>query len=473
MGAILGVLCIVLAIAAAATGSKPLIFRSGSMEPTISTGSLALSHPVPASEVRVGDVVSVTDAGGNRVTHRVADIPARAGNSATLVLRGDANRDPDTETYTVAGADRVFWDMPLLGYVAAWLATPTAVALLALLVAVILWATFRPDRWSRRRTGGAHRGGHTASSTGWVMPGVLAMAVATATLTLLSSVQSTLAAYTDSATAAATFGAGNLESTPPTMGCSGSGSTVTLTWPASADPSISYAMLVRNSDGSTRTYSSPTENRGSQRVTAGGLNVGGLLIGSGTVVVELHTVQGGQVSKSYSAYRIDYSYLTFLSTNLKCAGAAPSLAAQQVPSTAPSTATEPSVADPSTAPSTTPAPDTPTTTSPAPEPSGEPAPTETATPEADTPLGPATSSGTGYTAQLVRSASSGEVAVVIADSSGTVATLPGTSADKLIWNDGDLWINRSGSYQRVSGSGSNWTSSAVAADDVPAAVTGG
>lgn len=69
--AVLGALCIVFAVCASVFSLTPLVFRSGSMEPSIPTGSLALARETSAVEVQVGDVVSVLRSDGSRITHRV------------------------------------------------------------------------------------------------------------------------------------------------------------------------------------------------------------------------------------------------------------------------------------------------------------------------------------------------------------------------------------------------------------------
>lgn len=471
VGAILGVLCILFAIFGSALGIKPLVFRSGSMEPTISTGALAISRAVPASDLRVGDVVSVTDAGGNRVTHRITDIGDRSGNSASLQLRGDANRTPDTQQYVVTTADRVAVDIPLLGYLVSWLATPAALLVLALLVALLLWITFRPDRLLGSRRSNLPRHGRPPGrhAAGGATPLILAMAaVAASVITVVGSVQNTLAAFTDTATATAGFSAANLEATAPGMGCSRTflGSTVTMRWTPSPDTSVSYAIIVKNGGNEVKRYV-PTTGRSSQDIRGGDLDVG-FLFASGTLTVELHTLVGGQLSRNFSAFTVPYTYAILLGTTLWCGGQAPGVAPREAPPPTPTSTAVEQPAESSAALSSDAPADTPASNTPGPD--TPPATSETPVPEppapSDTPLSAMTSSG-GYGAQVVRRAG-GDVAVVITDSSGTEqAAIAGTADDRLTWNDGDLWINRSGSYYRVSRSGSEWSASPVAADQVP------
>lgn len=136
-GAILGVISLLVGVAGFALGIRPLIFRSGSMSPTIETGALALAHPVRAADLTIGDVVSVTTGTGDRVTHRIVDLTL-SGQVATLELRGDANEASDQELYRVAQADRIFFSVPFVGYAVGWLTGPIGLFLLGLYAAFLL-----------------------------------------------------------------------------------------------------------------------------------------------------------------------------------------------------------------------------------------------------------------------------------------------------------------------------------------------
>ncbi|ANY21869.1 signal peptidase I [Gordonia terrae] len=155
VGAVAGVVCMCLALSAVLFGITPLVFRSGSMEPAIPVGSLALAREVPAGAVEPGDVVSVIADNGNRITHRVVNADAGAGNSVSLVLKGDANTEPDLIPYVVTDVERVLADVPYLGYAVAWSSTPAARAAGIVLAVWLLVAVFGPHR--RRRNSGRHR----------------------------------------------------------------------------------------------------------------------------------------------------------------------------------------------------------------------------------------------------------------------------------------------------------------------------
>lgn len=142
IGAGIGALCIIVTLAGVILGIRPLIFQSGSMSPTITTGSLAFVRQIPASRVRVGDIVSVpTD--GTRVTHRVVSVVDSGGGSVTLQLRGDANPTPDARTYQVTTVQKVWFSLPWLGFALAWLSHPPGLVVVVLYAVAMLMLIFR------------------------------------------------------------------------------------------------------------------------------------------------------------------------------------------------------------------------------------------------------------------------------------------------------------------------------------------
>ena len=73
---------------------QALVVRSGSMSPNIPTGSIVFYRSVPASKVKVGDVIVFNEPGqtNKRVTHRVYRIDTSA-TGRYFVTKGDANGD--------------------------------------------------------------------------------------------------------------------------------------------------------------------------------------------------------------------------------------------------------------------------------------------------------------------------------------------------------------------------------------------
>ena len=146
VGAVLGLTCIVVAIASMLLGITPLVFRSGSMSPDIPTGSLAIAHSVDAQDLKVGDVVSVYNDAGTRISHRIVGINPGVDGGVSLTLKGDANRVVDPEPYNVTAADHIIASVPLLGYVAAWLSSKTAIFLGGIVAGALLMLAFGPIR---------------------------------------------------------------------------------------------------------------------------------------------------------------------------------------------------------------------------------------------------------------------------------------------------------------------------------------
>ena len=122
LAALVGVLVMTLTVAAHVSGYQPLVVRSGSMEPTVATGSMVLVRSVPLEEISVGDVVAVVRADGTRVMHRVLTADVTNG-AATLTLKGDANEDPDAAPVIAREADELVWTVPGVGRAAAFLAS--------------------------------------------------------------------------------------------------------------------------------------------------------------------------------------------------------------------------------------------------------------------------------------------------------------------------------------------------------------
>lgn len=143
--AVLGLVVTGLTVAASVVGLRPLVVRSGSMEPMIQTGGMVLVRAVPAADVRVGDVVAVQRPDGIRVTHRV--LSARLeGARVVLQLKGDANDAPDPDPVAVTGAGRVVWAVPLVGRLSTELTSARGGFVLGCLVTAGFTAALRSRR---------------------------------------------------------------------------------------------------------------------------------------------------------------------------------------------------------------------------------------------------------------------------------------------------------------------------------------
>ena len=109
------------------TPFEALVVRSGSMEPTISTGGIVIVDRGGRAP-DVGAIASFREPDGSIVTHRIVDVDAQG-----FATRGDANDDvdpyrrPSTSVYGTVVAS-----LPLLGYLIRTLQQPAAFLLLLL-----------------------------------------------------------------------------------------------------------------------------------------------------------------------------------------------------------------------------------------------------------------------------------------------------------------------------------------------------
>jgi signal peptidase I len=222
VGAGLGVLCLLAAVGSIGFGIRPLVFRSGSMGPEIGTGALGLARTVPADALAVGDVVSVVNGRGVRVTHRIQTV-RHSYPSATLTLRGDANPTADPEPYVVVEADRLFWSVNRAGYLVGVLSSPWGTFGAGLLAgALLMYAFGRRPIPAETATAGRLAG----------LPAAVVAVLAAGVLLLRPAATDTLAAFTDTATAqTGTFSAAQL--TAPVLTCRiADATTVEVAWAA-------------------------------------------------------------------------------------------------------------------------------------------------------------------------------------------------------------------------------------------------
>ncbi|WP_375387473.1 S26 family signal peptidase [uncultured Amnibacterium sp.] len=147
-GAVAGLLCVLWWLLSAFLGLGLVSFATGSMSPGYPTGSVAVSAPIALDDVAVGDVVTVQrGAGRPPITHRVVAIDvAPSGASATIRLKGDANRVEDPAPYSVTSLRRVVLPLPPIADALRSTGSPTVIAVIgALIVAALAWA-FWPER---------------------------------------------------------------------------------------------------------------------------------------------------------------------------------------------------------------------------------------------------------------------------------------------------------------------------------------
>ena len=141
-----GAVCILLVIAALLFKVTIVMFATGSMSPTITSGSIALVREIPATEIKVGDVVTVDRSPELPVTHRVVEIVAREGDAVTFRMKGDANDTADPVDYTKTTVRVVLWSVPGLARVIVWFQNPFVLGAITLAASTLVTWAFWPRR---------------------------------------------------------------------------------------------------------------------------------------------------------------------------------------------------------------------------------------------------------------------------------------------------------------------------------------
>ena len=281
-GALGGLTCIAFAICALALSLTPLIVLSGSMEPTVTTGSLLITQKTPAADLKRGDVVTVPRRDRTLVTHRIVQITLR-GDTATLRLKGDANEAVDPEAYQVKQAGKQVIAIPYAGRVAAWASSGLGLFLLGLYVAFLVAAVVSDWRDGPKRPRGGTDGGGTRPNGGGrrkvAQRGMSAVAVSAATLCAVAvpgvAPRSTLAAWTDEATAGTSTLTAYTVPKPVWVSCTVTGAlakTVTVVWQEVSSPyALDYSASVDGGGSLTVTDNGATRQ---VAVTSGLLGIG-------------------------------------------------------------------------------------------------------------------------------------------------------------------------------------------------------
>ena len=163
LAALGGLICLVLVILAFTANITLIMFKTGSMSPTIPAGSVALVQQVEASTVSVGDVVTVDRVAALPITHRVTSVspaPVEAGlgpEAREITMRGDANVSDDPVPYTVSTVRTVLGSVPGLAYFVVGLSNPFVLGGFALGASLLVTWAFWP-RGPGRGGGQGERG---------------------------------------------------------------------------------------------------------------------------------------------------------------------------------------------------------------------------------------------------------------------------------------------------------------------------
>lgn len=185
IAAIGGVLCILFVLLAVFFHVTLIMFKTGSMSPTIPAGSLAVVREIPADTVRVGDVVTIDRTDALPITHRVTSATPQGGGLVSITMRGDANPSDDPAPYLVSSVRIVLFSVPQLAYAVVAVSNPIVLGAITVGAAgVVTWAFWPRDdtrpRPHGRRSVHRERAAHHARAAS--VAALLAVGVGAATL---------------------------------------------------------------------------------------------------------------------------------------------------------------------------------------------------------------------------------------------------------------------------------------------------
>lgn len=124
-------------------GFKPMVVMSGSMEPALSTGDIAVVRPVDVTKLKLGDVITYEE-GGRLITHRIMAVTIGPDGSS-YVLQGDANTAADrvpVEPDAIVG--KVIYRIPRVGSIISFANSGMGrLSLFALPLLALAWMGFR------------------------------------------------------------------------------------------------------------------------------------------------------------------------------------------------------------------------------------------------------------------------------------------------------------------------------------------
>jgi signal peptidase len=134
-------------------GFESFVVYSGSMEPAIKTGDIAVVGPVKADQLKVGDVITYRTAANPDVvvTHRLVEVQTDAAGHLTFQTKGDANEIQDlVQVDQGALLGRVVYALPRLGYLVDFSKRTEGKLLFIALPGVLLAGDYLRERLRRR-----------------------------------------------------------------------------------------------------------------------------------------------------------------------------------------------------------------------------------------------------------------------------------------------------------------------------------
>jgi signal peptidase len=149
LGALVVVTILLVSVGPRVLPYQTYFVRSGSMEPTIGTGSMVVLTKVDGAQLQPGDIITFKNPDNESVlvTHRIVEIET-TDQGRVFVTKGDANADVDTWRVPASGTGwRYKFNIPVIGYIFGYLGTPQARLGLLVIPAAILGLLALLDIW--------------------------------------------------------------------------------------------------------------------------------------------------------------------------------------------------------------------------------------------------------------------------------------------------------------------------------------
>ena len=122
-----------------AFGHELIVVRGGSMEPAIGLGSVIDVVHVQPADLRPGDIVTLKDAAGTLVSHRINRV-VTLPDGIYIETKGDANNAPDAVLVPASQVvGRVEASIPKVGYLLYLLTLPTGILTLMCIALTMLF----------------------------------------------------------------------------------------------------------------------------------------------------------------------------------------------------------------------------------------------------------------------------------------------------------------------------------------------
>jgi len=120
-------------------GIIPYVVLSGSMEPTIETGSLCfINKHTNINSIKEKDIIAFKLKDGTLVTHRAVKV-----TNKDITTKGDNNKNADSNKVTTENyiGKNIFW-IPKIGYVVKVLQSPKGIIIMITVVVLLLVSGF-------------------------------------------------------------------------------------------------------------------------------------------------------------------------------------------------------------------------------------------------------------------------------------------------------------------------------------------